>query len=683
MPNKFREFSIIKQASIMLLLGILLVFTFFTAFVAWSSNKALISQAGESLDKEVHLLNEMLGFYDQTLKQNTQNLGDIFFSLYPYSLSVDRTETVTINQYEAPLLKHAGETINLDFEKVDLFTKMTGGVATVFARYGNDFLRVTTSLKKQNGDRAIGTLLGTNHPGYQGFLKGERYFGKAHLFGKDYMTLYIPVKSPNGDVIAIMFIGFDFSDGMASLKRSIGKLRFGETGYAFILDVKKDTFVLHPSDEGKNINELTDANGVAIFKDMISQKEGLIQYPSITNNTIAKDKLVAFNTFEDWGWVIAAGANIDELTREAVSLRNTMIAFSIVACGLLIFLIVSVLKYQLKPLQSIMRKLTLIGDGDLTQSIDIDGYQVSENQNNSQNEMRALSAKINGMVNGFRNVVIKISDSAKNITDASHQLQGITHKTQDGIQAQQNGADQLASSIDYMVESVQDVTNSAVTAAERTREADTLAEESQRVMSESMKMVRILAGELEVSSSTINEVENDSNTIGTVLEVIRGIAEQTNLLALNAAIEAARAGEQGRGFAVVADEVRTLAQRSHEATHEIEQIIQKLQNGTSKAVIAMKKGQDQSETTVDTATCASESLQQIVETVSAISDMNNRIADAAKNQNIMAGDINNSINTIKEINSTAVESINETSNAADNLSQLATEMNISIEKFKV
>ena len=253
MLNKLRQLSIVHQASVMFLIGTLLVFTFFTAFVAWSSNSALLSQAEESLDKEVKLLDEMLSFYDQTLKQNTENLGDIFFSLFPYELSIDTSNTVTVGQYEAPALQHSGETVNLNFEAVDQFTEMTGGVATIFARYEDDFLRVTTSLKKENGDRAIGTLLGTSHPGYQGFLKGERYFGKANLFGKDFMTLYIPVTSRAGDIVAVMFVGFDFTTGLASLKETISKLQFGETGYAFIIDSKKGELVLHPSDAGKKV----------------------------------------------------------------------------------------------------------------------------------------------------------------------------------------------------------------------------------------------------------------------------------------------------------------------------------------------------------------------------------------------------------------------------------------------
>ncbi|MDH5358341.1 MAG: methyl-accepting chemotaxis protein [Gammaproteobacteria bacterium] len=683
MLNKLRQLSIVYQISIMLLLGIGIVFAFFTAFIAWSSSNSLLDKAEESLTKEVSLLNEMLSFYDQTLKQNTQNLGDIFFSLYPHDFSIDVSNTVSIGQYETPLLQHFGETINLNFDTVDKFTTMTGGVATVFAKYQGDFLRVTTSLKKQNGERAIGTLLGKGHPGYQGFLKGERYFGKAHLFGKDYMTLYIPVKSSQGEVVAIMFVGFDFSDGMASLKESISKLQFGETGYAFVIDSKKGELALHPSDEGKKVVAVNDANGRPIFKHIIEQQQGTARYSWLEGSEV-KEKLVSFKTYSDWNWVLVAGANIEELTRESISLRNKMIGLSLLAGVLLIVLIVSVLKYQLKPLQTIMKKLSVIASGDLTQLIEIEGFKTTSKQDEvSQNEILALSAKLNGMVKGFREVVMKISASAANITEASSQLQGVSHKNQDGVHAQQNGADQLASSIDKMVASVQEVADSAVLASEQTKSADHLAGESRQVMSESMNTIRALADELKASAGTMEEVENDSNAIGTVLDVIRSIAEQTNLLALNAAIEAARAGEHGRGFAVVADEVRTLAQRSHEATQEIEQIILKLQTGTGNAVETMKHGQENGERTVETATRASESLEQIVETVGVIAAMNVRIAEATKEQNTMATEINNSINTIRDINAEAVSTVEETSCAADKLSQLAVEMNLSVENFKV
>lgn len=680
--NQLRQMSIVKQTSILLLIGIFFVFTFFTTFVAWNSNKTLIGQAEESLISEVELLNEMLRFYDQTLKSNTEKLGSVFFSLFPNELTIDKDELVTIGQYETPSLLHSGEPVSLNFDAVDQFTKMTGGVATVFAKYNDDFLRVTTSLKREDGSRTIGTLLGKQHPGYQDFLKGKPYFGKANLFGKDYMTHYIPVRSRAGEVVAILFVGFDFTDGMTALRESISQFKFGETGYAYIIDSQAEEMALHPSEQGRNIADFYDANGIPVFKEMIKQKEGKMHYPwTVGPKTI--DKLVAFKTFEDWNWVVAFGADIEELTSEAVVQRNEMIGFSVLACVLLIFLIVSILKSQLEPLQSIMQKLTLIGEGDLTHSIEIAGHKVSPKQGDSKNEIRALSAKINGMLSGFKEVVINISNSAENITQASSQLQGITFKNQAGVQAQKNGTDQLVTAIDSMVAAVEEVSDSADSAAQRTKEADSFAEESQQVMADSMSTISTLAGELEASTEMMNEVENDSNTIGKVLDVICGIAEQTNLLALNAAIEAARAGEQGRGFAVVADEVRTLAQRSHEATQEIEVIITKLQSGTTKAVSTMKSGQEQGEKTVEIATRANQSLGKIVETVSVISEMNHRIADAAKDQNSMADDIKNNIITIREINSDAVTNIEETSSAADQLSRLAEEMTHSVENFKV
>lgn len=682
MLNKLRQLSIVHQTSVMLLIGTLFVFSFFTSFVAWSSNKALLTQAEDSLEKEVKLLKEMLRFYDQTLKQNTERLGDLFFSLFPYQLTIDKSETVQVGQYQAPLLLHAGETVNLNFETVDRFSEMTGGVATVFARYDDDFLRISTSLKKEDGGRAIGTLLGKSHPGYQGFLNGERYFGKANLFGKDYMTLYIPVKSGDGEVNAILFVGFDFSAGMTSLKEYIADIRFGESGYAFILDSVKGVLEQHPSDAGKKVVEFTDTTGNAIFKQMISQKTGVIRYPWAEGTGI-KDKLVAFETFDDWNWVMAAGANIEELASEAIALRNILTGLSLLACGLLIFLIIAVLKYQLKPLQTIMQKLALIGEGDLTQTIDIAGFKVSPKQSDSKNEIRALSARINDMVGHFREVVEKISQSSANVTVASNQLQKISKKNHEGVQQQQSGADLLTGAIEKMLNSVKEVTDSAVSAADRTQEANGLAGEGREVMSASMNIIRQLASELEATATTVSNVEQDSNAIGTVLDVIRGIAEQTNLLALNAAIEAARAGEQGRGFAVVADEVRTLAQRSHESTQEIEDIILKLQAGTSKAVASIKHGKEQGETTVNTATRASESLEQIVRTVGSISEMNTRIANVAREQNAMASEINHNIVRMMDINAEAVENIQESSEAADRLSQLAVEMEICVEKFKV
>ncbi len=183
--------------------------------------------------------NLLLSFYKENLTSGTDRLADIFFTLFPDGIKISDTETVKIGEYDSPLATNSGETINLNFDKPDQFTNMTGGTATVFIRYKDDFLRISTSLKKANGDRAYGTLLGKGHPGYQRLINGDNYEGPAALFGRNYMTKYVPFKDDKGNVIGILYVGFNYTDGMKKLEKKINGLSFGETGKATIVNLKE------------------------------------------------------------------------------------------------------------------------------------------------------------------------------------------------------------------------------------------------------------------------------------------------------------------------------------------------------------------------------------------------------------------------------------------------------------
>jgi hypothetical protein len=190
--KQFHRMSLVKQTVLPLIIVILAFFVIFACIAYYYSKDALITQAEESLERDTNLIIEKLRFYDETLFNNADRLSNAFFSMLEGDLELDTTQTITIGEYESPLILLNSTPLNLDFSYPDEFTKLTGGTATVFARYQDDFLRVTTSLRKTDGSRAIGTLLGQKHPGYTKLINGERYVGRAHLFGRDYMTVYSP-----------------------------------------------------------------------------------------------------------------------------------------------------------------------------------------------------------------------------------------------------------------------------------------------------------------------------------------------------------------------------------------------------------------------------------------------------------------------------------------------------------
>ena len=331
-------------------------------------------------------------------------------------------------------------------------------------------------------------------------------------------------------------------------------------------------------------------------------------------------------------------------------------------------------KIIISPLTSLALKLQDIssGDGDLTARLNIQG----------KSEFAWVAGSFNSFVKKIAKTIDNISVTSEKLATASHQLAEITQQTEQGVERQLEETTQVATAMEEMTATVLEVARNAVNASEAASAADVEATTGKNIVTQAMEEINQLATEVDNAANVIHELENDSNTIGEVLGVIQGIAEQTNLLALNAAIEAARAGEQGRGFAVVADEVRTLASRTQNSTLEIQQTIDLLQNRAKEAVTVMDKGKKQAESSVERASSANESITSISERIDTINDMNNQIAGAAEEQTAVAAEINRNINNISEVTNETSIGARNTSEACKELLTLADQLRNSVRQFR-
>ena len=682
----FHKLSLVYQISSILLTTTLVGFLAFTVVVAVDTNRNILKHSTSQLDGDVDLVVSMLAFYDQTLRHDTLKLGDIFFRVFPGRFELNPSRRVPVGAVQGPALMHDGELLNARFAAVDRFSEMTGGVATVFARDGDDFLRVTTSLKNQQGGRAMGTRLGQGHPGYAQLMRGEEYFGHANLFGREYMTRYIPVRDRSDQVVAILFVGFDYTEGMASLKKTVEAISVAGGGQAMILDLaadKQGVWVSHGWLAGRTISDLMGPGQDALIERLYQDRRGSFYYTPAQDPTNGGERLIAFRFVPEWDWLVMAEAPVRELAAVGTAIRNRLVLLGAILIGVLTLVIWWVLKKELAPIADFVPVLDRIGSGSLGERLTVNGQTVERADMGSSNEMRALAAHVNQMVGRFGELVTDVKHAVTAVGTAATQLNAAAQANSDGTATQQAETDALASAITEMAASVQEVASNAREAADETMRSNELAGAGRETMQNTVGTINEIAEDISGSAGLMHKVREESQAIGSVLDVIRGIAEQTNLLALNAAIEAARAGEQGRGFAVVADEVRSLAQRSQSSTTEIQEIIVRLQSSVEQAVQNMDRGRSRSEESVGVASEAAAMLEAIIESISHINEMNAQVAAATDEQSAVANEVNRSITSIKQVAEQSAHASSDTLGAVGELQALALRLEQKVATFQV
>ena len=325
------------------------------------------------------------------------------------------------------------------------------------------------------------------------------------------------------------------------------------------------------------------------------------------------------------------------------------------------------------PLAEALAVAERVSTGDLTQTISIEG----------QDEPALLLGALSRMQNSLRSTLARISASSDQLASASEELQAVTEDTSRGLQQQSAEIEQAATAVNQMTAAVEEVANNAVSTADASKGADQTTRDGRDQVNQALQSIQALVGEVTSTAGDIEQLASSANEISRVLDVIGSIAGQTNLLALNAAIEAARAGEAGRGFAVVADEVRALAHRTQQSTGEIEQMIGQIQSGTERAVTAMHSSQGRAAGTLDVAEAAGQALELIAEAIAAINQRNLVIASASEQQAQVAREVDRNLVNIRDLSMQTSAGANQTSAAAQDLSRLAVELNGMVAQFKV
>jgi methyl-accepting chemotaxis protein len=428
----------------------------------------------------------------------------------------------------------------------------------------------------------------------------------------------------------------------------IAVLRYDNNNYFWINDMYP-TMIMHPMKPALNNTDLSnfkDPNGKPLFISMVEvvkgKNEGKVPYLWPKPNYDKPVKKISYvKGFEKWGWIIGTGIYIDDVDKSFWQITmeiGTITGISMFILLLVTYIIIKSIEFPLLKTNEAMNNI-VNGEGDLTQRLVTDG----------NDEITSLSKGFNNFTSKLQAIMIVVKNSFSSIITTAHKLSEVYEQNRSIIDQQQNQTQIVATAITEMSSTTKDISKNAQTAAEAANNADREAKCSKEIVAITAKNILDLAKAVEQSSAVVNKLEDKSKSIETVVDVIQNISDQTNLLALNAAIEAARAGEQGRGFAVVADEVRTLATKTRQSTQEIQKTIEELQSGSKETVQIMADNLAKTKATVDTALKATQSLDNIVAAVKTIHDINDQIASATEEQSIVVNDINQRIINISKL----------------------------------
>ena len=464
-------------------------------------------------------------------------------------------------------------------------------------------------------------------------------------------------------------------------KELIANLSYGEKEYFFIFD-NQYNMVMHPIKpqlNGEYLKQMADSDGTLFFDSMITDainnEESFVNYvwprPGQTESVA---KLSYAKYYNVWGWAVATGVYTDDLVEtfeeEILIATESTIVIIIVTFLVVFFTSDSIIA----PLISLEKKMVKVAKNkDLTIRSNLSG----------SDELADMGQAFNSMLISFHDILSKMNLASEQVSCSSTQLSGTTQQTLVGMEEQRAETHQVASAMTEMSATVHEVAVNISDAANASHGAAKATETGRSVVTASVTSIEQLSAKLEQAEILIHTLEEESENISSILSVITGIAEQTNLLALNAAIEAARAGEQGRGFAVVADEVRSLSSRTHDSTNEIHQVITSLQSGSQAAVQAMAESKQAAELVVSHSAKTEEVLVEITQAVGQIDTMTSQIASASEEQTVVAEEINKNINNISQISEESAVGAEQTARASEDLAQLSLEMKNIVHQFKI
>ncbi len=678
MGRTFSSRPIAQQLIIALVGALLLVFTGMTAVVQWRADGAALSVAENNLAHEAKLMAGTLDSLFEAVRDRGNRQSD-FFLRYLNGTPQPGAELVRTGDVDLPVVRLGNEVLNANERILKAFQTLTGDEAALLVLRDGKVYRLATLLRDKDGKPMHGVPVKADDPVTLSLLAGKDYQGLAVRGGKYYFSTVRLLHDASGKAWGAISVRVALEEELKRIRAQFGSIVAGTTGYVYIVrpvgDKGDGEFVLHPKFQEKLLSEVdVPATAKNAVSEILVRKNGAYRYQMPDGTGGEREKIVVAATSEAWGWTVATGSWLDEYLEESHALRDLVIAISIVAALVLAVITFWLVNSRLRGLSQLVGEVAKVSSGDLRVS-------VSDADPASRNEVHVIASAFNEMAASMRRLVSGAAQTSGQVGDAAHALQEAAQSALESAGQASQSASGIAASVEQLSVSISQVADNANHAAEISENSKAVTASGRQVVTRTMQELERVAGDIGESAVLIESLGERSKQISSVVGVIREIAEQTNLLALNAAIEAARAGEQGRGFAVVADEVRKLAERTALSTQEISSTVTAILQETANAVERMQAVSGNMSSSVGLAREAGEALNSIDARVQETVGVVMHIAEGTREQSAASQEIARLVERIAQ----AAEGTNERAlgnrQRAQELEHLANELQAQLSRF--
>lgn len=675
----FDRKPIAQQLIVAILAALVVVFALMSWIVQQRASGSALRIAEQNLRHEVQLMAGTLDSFFMAVKARGDRQSDFFLKQLPGKPTLG-TELVRTGDVDLPVVRVGSEVMNANDRLLLAFRTLTGDdTAFLLIRDGKVY-RTNTLLRKPDGSPMHGVPLPAEDPVNRSLLSGQDYQGLAIRGGKYYLATVKLLRDDQGKAWGAYSVRISLEDELARIRGQFGALVAGKTGHVSIVRAIDGQggieFVLHPRWQDKKLadSDFSPEASAAVAR-MVKEKQGTFLFSDM-DGTKARERIAVAETAGNWGWTVITGSWLDEYLEESYALRNLLILISAVSAIVLAVMVFFLVNSRLGGLTQLVREVSRVSSGDLRAT-------VQDADPNSRNEVHAIAHAFNEMAGSMRQLVSGVYQTSGRVGVAAHQLQDAAQQALESASTASQSASGIAASVEELSVSISQVADNANQAAKISEEAKLVTTGGRQVVERAMSELDRVATEIGQSASLIESLGERSKQISSVIGVIRDIADQTNLLALNAAIEAARAGEQGRGFAVVADEVRKLAERTSLSTQEISSTVNAILEETANAVDRMQSVRNNMSGSVELAQKAGDSLRTIDSHAEHTVGVVLHIADGTREQSAAGQEIARLVERIAQAAEGANDRARSNRQQAAELERLSSELQAQLSRFKV